>query len=376
MRPSSIANRAPLVQYRPMYLRRLPSGRWQATVKYAGARATVTARTRAEASQLGAARLLELGAAPARSAATVGDLLHTWQSANAARLSAGYAADAARVIARCPADFLARRAADVTPATIEALYRHLEREGYGTSGGWSSHRIARLHSVLSAAWSLGRRYEWVTGNPYADAQKPHPPRRPVSAPTTAQVAALLEAVDDTFGLYLQLAATIGSRTGETCGLRWEDITTTGATPAIVVRRSIGYTTAGLIITAGKTGPAGHRVVAIDTALAARLEQHHAGTAGPWVLSHDGGLTPWRPDYVSRRFRLLRRHLGIPDTIRNHDLRHYVATQLLAAGIPLKVVGERLGHTQLATTADTYGHYVLAADQAAAAVMENLRRPLA
>ena len=43
------------------------------------------------------------------------------------------------------------------------------------------------------------------------------------------------------------------------------------------------------------------------------------------------------------------------TYRFHDLRHSCATLLLAQGVPLVVVRDTLGHTQISTTADIYGH---------------------
>ena len=48
--------------------------------------------------------------------------------------------------------------------------------------------------------------------------------------------------------------------------------------------------------------------------------------------------------------------GLPP-IRLHDLRHTWATLALAAGIPAKVVSERLGHAGIAITLDTYTHRI-------------------
>jgi integrase len=44
-------------------------------------------------------------------------------------------------------------------------------------------------------------------------------------------------------------------------------------------------------------------------------------------------------------------------IRFHDLRHTLATLLLAAGVHPKVVQERLGRLQIGITLDTYSHVV-------------------
>ena len=42
-------------------------------------------------------------------------------------------------------------------------------------------------------------------------------------------------------------------------------------------------------------------------------------------------------------------------IRFHDLRHTHATQLLKQGVHPKIVSERLGHSSIAITLDTYSH---------------------
>lgn len=354
-----------------MYLRKLPSGQWQASVKYQGRRRSATGRTRGEASQAAAELLLELGATPRAKHVTVDELLAAWLAG--ADLSHTFRTDARRVIERAPEEFKARRIETVTPAVIEGLYRQLKREK------WSAHRVGRLHTVLSSSWTLARRYQWVTGNPFADVRKPQPPKRSIGVPLPSQVSALIAAADPTFRLYLLVSASLGTRRGETVALQWGDI----ADGAVIVRRSLAYSPLeGVTATEGKTGKEGHRVVAIDADLAERLRAHRraqvemalaAGLPAPvWVFSHDAGVTPWRPDYASREFRTLRRKVKIDEGVRLHDLRHYVATQLLGHGVPLKAVSDRLGHRQLQTTADVYGHYVQAVDQASAEVMAKLR----
>ncbi len=58
--------------------------------------------------------------------------------------------------------------------------------------------------------------------------------------------------------------------------------------------------------------------------------------------------------VTRTFQRKLADLGLPAQ-RFHDLRHAAATFLIAQGVPLRVVMEILGHSTIATTADTYGH---------------------
>jgi integrase len=86
----------------------------------------------------------------------------------------------------------------------------------------------------------------------------------------------------------------------------------------------------------------------------------------FVFSFDGGVTPWRPDYLSLAYgRLSKRQY------RLHDLRHYHATQLLAAGVPITTVSKRLGHTSTAVTLNTYGHWLPEQDRDAADIMGRL-----
>lgn len=49
-----------------------------------------------------------------------------------------------------------------------------------------------------------------------------------------------------------------------------------------------------------------------------------------------------------------RRAGLP-AIPFHDLRHTTATLLLAQGVHPKIVQERLGHSQISLTLDTYNH---------------------
>lgn len=58
--------------------------------------------------------------------------------------------------------------------------------------------------------------------------------------------------------------------------------------------------------------------------------------------------------VTRAFKGELADLGLPAQ-RFPDLRHAAATFLIARGVPLRVVMEIMGHSTIATTADTYGH---------------------
>ena len=75
--------------------------------------------------------------------------------------------------------------------------------------------------------------------------------------------------------------------------------------------------------------------------------------------------------------MLAEDAGLPQ-IRLHDLRHSYATAALEAGVPLKVVSERLGHSSIAITGDIYSHvrpeiHQAAADKVAGLILGNAER---
>jgi integrase len=88
-----------------------------------------------------------------------------------------------------------------------------------------------------------------------------------------------------------------------------------------------------------------------------------------------GAAPWNPDTMTHRYRRYARRVGIASSLK--ELRHYSATQLLAAGTDLNTVAGRLGHAEGSTTLKFYAQFTRPADQHAAAVipsqLDELRR---
>ncbi len=85
---------------------------------------------------------------------------------------------------------------------------------------------------------------------------------------------------------------------------------------------------------------------------------------------DCGLSPWHVQLLNLFFKKLLKAAGLPN-VRFHDLRHSTATVLLAAGVPLKVVSELLGHSSVAITADIYAHVSPEMQQEAVKWMDDL-----
>jgi len=84
-----------------------------------------------------------------------------------------------------------------------------------------------------------------------------------------------------------------------------------------------------------------------------------------------GLTPYAPRAISQRYRKLALKLKLRST-RLHFLRHYSATELVAAGVDIRTVAGRLGHgSGGATTLKVYARWVNEADRRAADTMATI-----
>jgi integrase len=80
--------------------------------------------------------------------------------------------------------------------------------------------------------------------------------------------------------------------------------------------------------------------------------------------------PIRPDGVSHRFVKLAARLGV--RCRLHDLRHFMVMQLMSAGVDVRTVAGRAGHSDGGRmTLGTYAHFQRAQDRQAAELMDRL-----
>jgi integrase len=88
--------------------------------------------------------------------------------------------------------------------------------------------------------------------------------------------------------------------------------------------------------------------------------------------HPDLITDWFQRHTKRVVweKAGRTKAGLPP-IRLHDVRHSYATAALAAGIPAKIVSERLGHANVQITLDTYSHVIPGLDEQAAATVARL-----
>lgn len=184
--------------------------------------------------------------------------------------------------------------------------------------------------------------------------------------------------DGRYGPPFTFLATTGCRRGECLGLRWEDVDLDARRASI--RQTVTRVGREVIIASRtKTGDA--RAIDLDVDTVAMLRTWRARqaeerlAAGPNWQDHGLVFTlpdgrPYHPERFSREFdRRVERH-GIP-RIRLHDLRHTWATLALQAGVPAKIVAERLGHASTRVTLDIYSHVTPTMGRDAAATVAGM-----
>lgn len=234
--------------------------------------------------------------------------------------------------------------------------------------------IRKVHFCLSGALARAVRWRWITVNPLDQAEPPRGSTSDPDPPTSEQAAAILTVAftDIMWGCLLWLAMTTGARRGELCAMRWDRVDLDRA--VLTIRTSIAQRNTTTWEKDTKTHQ--QRRIALDDNTASLLRAYRqqceddAAAAGTEIapdarlFSDSIDHSTWlRPSSVSNRYVRMCARLGWDMNL--HQLRHYSATELIAAGVDVRTVAGRLGHGGGgSTTLRAYTAWVAEADQRA------------
>lgn len=255
----------------------------------------------------------------------------------------------------------------LTPVHAQGMLATMER--YGASPRLRQMALGVLHRALGQAvrWSM------VPRNICDAVTRPRVPRETMRALTTDQVTRLFgTAKGDRLEALYVLAVTTGLRQGELLGLQWDDIDLPGA--VLRVQHTLHELNGRLWVGEPKT-KRGRRQVDLPAVAVVALQTHRErmlveGRSDGLVFSDTQGGPLRKSNLLRRSFLPLLKRAGLP-TIRFHDLRHTAATLLLAQGVHPKIVQERLGHSQISLTLDTYSHVLPGMGREAASKIDAL-----
>jgi integrase len=266
--------------------------------------------------------------------------------------------------------------AKLTTEDIDDFYAHLLRAGGRDGRPLAPGTVGRVHGVLHRALSQAVRWDWIWLNPASNATPPRVAPAEIHSPTPDQVTALLEWArreDPALFCFLRLAVSTGARRSQLLALRWGDVDAERS--ALAFSRALVEGPNGPELRPTKT----HRTYRVeldpetrDVLVAhrswakARARRVGAELAANAFLfsSRPDGAKPWLPNWVTKRFIVARNSARLAH-FRLHDLRHFMATEMLAAGVPISTVSRRLGHARASTTLNVYAHSVPGCDRKAA-----------
>ncbi len=314
------------------------------------------------------------------SSTTVGEYLETWLQAKHSLKPTTVA-----LYGDLTKNYLVPHLGEIRLLDLRA--HHLDRMYQATTVGksgrpLSASTIRRIHGVLRSALNTAVKRRLIPYNPANHIELAAENNRRVKPWTTEECQGFLaRSADDRLTDLYRLMIVTGMRRGETVGLRWEDVDLDDE--CLFVIQQITDVNGHSVVSSPKT-KRGQRLVQLDPDTVEALHRHREAQnlerlawgaawndAGMVFTREDGRAL--RPEYVTRHFQDLTEKVGLRP-IRLHDLRHTSASLALAAGVDLKVVSERLGHSQLAITADLYTHVNRKLGKAAAQQIADVLRP--
>lgn len=198
----------------------------------------------------------------------------------------------------------------------------------------------------------------------------------MSIPTSADIAVVLRAAEPErrpqsrpgFTAYVALCAFAGLRRGEALGVQVGDIDFLGRTLRVTRQlqrakaadiesgRNLAEAVGGIAVVIRTPKYESERTIYLPDSVIAILSEHvriHTpeGEHSRWLFDEDG--RPWHDNLVDYRWRSTRAEAGV--MFKLHELRHYFASGLIAAGCDVVTVQRAMGHASATTTLSTYAH---------------------
>ncbi|WP_312124686.1 tyrosine-type recombinase/integrase [Lysinibacillus boronitolerans] len=266
------------------------------------------------------------------------------------------------------------------------LMQNLTRKD-GQEGELTYHSKQDIYRTLQSVFKYATEWKVIEKNPMHGIKKPKPPKDAVkeklqvyNEDEIAQLLQLVQSEPSHWRLLFTLAVTAGLRRGELLGLEWKHVDFDNQ--QILIEQTIVLTGSGPLIK-GTKSDSSERVVSLPGSMMKELKEYHlqwrkdklrladkwTEKEREWIFCNEHGqhLYPSSPSNWWSKF--VKKHEF--RYIRLHDLRHTSASLLIAQGVHAKIISERLGHSDISITMNTYGHALKSADRAAADKFEML-----
>ena len=252
----------------------------------------------------------------------------------------------------------------LTPVDIQEVYSDM------TNSDLAARTVRYTHTVLSNALTQAVKWRMLSQNSAQYVDLPKQRKTEMQCLSEEEVQLFLEhAKQDAHYVLFTVMLSTGVRPGEALALKWIDLNP--AKNVLTIQRSWGRLGEGYGFKPPKT-KRGFRNITIPMSLTKLLLGHKE--AQPWeseLIFPSQNNTPLNERNITHRhFKPLLKQAELPD-IRLYDLRHTHATLLLKADVHPKIVSERLGHSSIQITLDTYSHVLPNMQQESAEKLEDI-----
>ena len=268
-----------------------------------------------------------------------------------------------------------KRLCDLQSYDVQKLYNEM------TEGGLSPRTVRYVHAILTSALKQAVKWQMIVRNPCENCDLPKKVKKEMKHLSREETTKFLEAAknDKWFALFL-IAIELGLRPEEYFALQWKDFDFENK--IVSVRRAVIEKRGGGFYFSDVKTASSVRSIDISTEIVKALktqrrnqleERMKIGTAYQnldLVFASELGTPLMRRNLINRHFKPLLKKAELKD-IRLYDLRHTTASLLLAANEHPKVVQERLGHSSVMITLDTYSHVSPTMQKAATEKLEKL-----
>lgn len=254
------------------------------------------------------------------------------------------------------------RLVSLRPDQVQAFYTKKLNEGL------AKRTVEYMHAILHKTLDQALRWGLVARNVTDLVDPPRPKRKPPTIWSAEEIQTFLESVEghQYYPIYI-VAVYTGMRQGEILGIHKEDVDLERG--VINVKNQLQPIKGkGLTVTRVKSDKSQRPITLPETALNV-LRQHLETVDKGLIFTTSKGKPIWAQT-LYHHFKDTIEKLGLPD-VNFHSLRHAHASLLLQAGTNPKVVQERLGHSSVLLTLDTYSHVVPSLQEEAAEKFEEM-----
>lgn len=243
----------------------------------------------------------------------------------------------------------------LNPMIIQKFYEDLI-----TERKLSNNTVIKIHRMFHLSLKHAQQWQLINTNPCDLVNPPKATKDEMKYWQPDEISFYLDQIKG-HKLYAPtlLAVHTGLRVGELCALKWNDVDFVNST--LTVNKTLQRIDSKLTLKEPKTKNSNRIVTLLDTTInflqslkkEALQRKLKYGLNLDYILCWNDGR-PIDPHYISQHFPKMLKEYDLPK-IRFHDLRHTHATLLLKLGTNPKVISDRLGHSTVSFTLDTYSH---------------------